>query len=223
MRKYWTTGEITRLERLVRADKTANEIATILGRTPHSIYNQKKQLKICNSFTRNEWTQAEITRLGKLVNARMPVKQIARIMGKTTASINSRKARINLKKPPRLSPKVPLHIAEVIKFKMAGWKLKEIAAVYRCSESQVSDVLCKNGIIWFMRGKPNYETQTYQRWDEIDLARMRRACKRGYTLDEICALFPYRSLKAVRERINQMTRYWDRRYTLDAQAKARML
>ena len=222
MRKYWTTGEITRLERLVRADKTANEIATILGRTPHSIYNQKKQLKICNSFKRNEWTQAEITRLEKLVNSRMPVKQIARIMGKTTASINSRKSRINLKKPPKLSPKVPLHLAEIIKFKMAGWKLKEIAAVYDCTVSLVSSILCDNGFIGFMRGGREYRTETYQRWDEIDLARMRRACKRGYTLDEICALFPYRSLKAVRERINQMTRYWYRRYTLNAQAKARM-
>ena len=91
MRKHWTTGEITRLKRLVRADKTAKEIATTLGRTPHSIENQKSQLGICNSFKRNEWTQAEITHLEKLVNSRMPVKQIARIMGKTVASINSRK------------------------------------------------------------------------------------------------------------------------------------
>ena len=154
------------------------------------------------------WTQAETIRLERLVNSRMPIKKIALLLGKTFAAVQAKKARMNLKKPAKLSPKNPLHVAEVLKFKMAGWKNKDIAEVYECRPALISWVLTQNGFIGFMRAKRNFEAENYERWDEIDLARIRKFCKRKYSLNEIYPLFPNRSIRTIRERVKRITRYW---------------
>jgi DNA-binding CsgD family transcriptional regulator len=45
-RRPWTTGEQKKLDDLVRAGKTAAEIATGLQRTPPAIYSQLHRLDI---------------------------------------------------------------------------------------------------------------------------------------------------------------------------------
>ena len=71
-----------------------------------------------------KWTEAEITQLKQLVDERKTVNQIAIIMGKTPTSINTTKIRYGIRKPMPLSHKNPLHLAEIMKFKMAGWTLE---------------------------------------------------------------------------------------------------
>ena len=104
---------------------------------------------------------------------------------------------------------------------MAGWKLKDIAWVYGCTVLLISNTLKSNGFEKFLKSNRQFDTENYQRWDEIDLARLRKYCKRGYSLELIYEKFPNRSLKAIKNRVKKMTRYWYRKYTLDAIAKAK--
>ena len=153
------------------------------------------------------WTKTEIRQLKRLVNKRKESKEIARILGKTQSAINKAKTRYGIYKPRVLSPNNPLHLAEIIKFKMAGWTLERIAEAYGCTTSPVSNILIQNSMSGFMRQKPNY-TKPFESWGEYEMVKLRRYCKKGYSLDRICTYFPNRSRKAVQIRILQMTRFW---------------
>ena len=153
------------------------------------------------------WTHAEKTQLKRLVNDRKTAKEIGCILGRTHRSIDRKKRDMGLYKPMMLSPHNPLHVAEVIKFKMAGWTLSEIAAIYKCSPQHVSRVLTLNGMVGFIRNPENPQ-RPYTCWTEYELHRLRKYCKKGYGLERICTYFPNRSHKAVRLRIFKMTRYW---------------
>ena len=166
-----------------------------------------------------EWTEADITQLKRLVNERKTAKEIGRILGRTHRSIDRRKRDMGIYKPMMLSPHNPLHVAEVIKFKMAGWTLSEIAAIYKCSPQHVSRVLTLNGMVGFIRNPANPQ-RPYTYWTEYELHRLRKYCKKGYGLERICTYFPNRSHKAVRMRIFKMTRYW---MTPEQQEERRLL
>ena len=166
-----------------------------------------------------EWTEADITQLKRLVNERKTAKEIGRILGRTHRAIDRRKRDMGLYKPMMLSPHNPLHVAEVIKFKMAGWTLSEIAAIYKCSPQHVSRVLTLNGMVGFIRNPANPQ-RPYTYWTEYELHRLRKYCKKGYGLERICTYFPNRSHKAVRMRIFKMTRYW---MTPEQQEERRLL
>ena len=156
---------------------------------------------------RKRWSPAEKQRLKRLVSERKTAEDIAYILGKTHKSVSTQKERLGISKPMMLSPKNPLHLAEVIKFKMSGWNLKEIAKVYGCSIKKVSRMLTANGMSGFM---PSSRTPENPRctWSEFELNRLRRYCKKKYSFDRICSYFPNRSRLAISVRIYKMTRYW---------------
>ena len=154
-----------------------------------------------------KWTKREIARLKRLVDERKTVVEIARLLGRTDASITSMKEKMGIYRPKPLSPDNPLHVAEVIKFKMAGWSLEAIAKVYRYGVSHVSNMLTMNGIKGFMPGKREF-VKPYHYWSEFELHRLRGYCKREYKFDRICRLFPNRSRRAMIQRIQEMTRFW---------------
>ena len=148
-----------------------------------------------------KWTESERIQLKQLVKERKSAQAISDIMGRSLAAVVNAKKRLGLHKPMTLSPNEHLHIAEIIKFKMAGWNLEQIGKVYGLTESHVSSILVKNGLLW-KRGK------LHQLWSEYELHRLRKYCKKGYNLNRICTYFPNHSRKAVRARIDKMTRYW---------------
>ena len=153
------------------------------------------------------WTKAERTQLKTLVNERKTAKEIGRILGRTHRSIDKAKRDMGIYKPMLLLPDNPLHLAEVIKFKMAGWTLSEIAAIYKCTSQNVSRVLTLNGMVGFMRNRPNPQ-HPYTLWTEYEMYRLRKYCKKGYSLDRICTYFPRRSRESVEIRVRRMTRFW---------------
>ena len=155
-----------------------------------------------------KWTEAEITQLKQLVDERKTVNEIAIIMGKTPTSINSTKVRYGIRKPMLLSHNNPLHLAEVIKFKMAGWTLQEIGKVYGCTDGHVCNMFRKNGMAGFMRisrkpGKP------YNYWSGYELHSLRTYLRGGYSRERIHRHFPNRSANALCIRINHIKR-WDK-------------
>ena len=154
-----------------------------------------------------KWSKREIIRLKRLVDERKPVREIAILLGRTHAGISSMKTKMGIYRPQPLSPGNPLHVAEVIKFKMAGWTLREIAKVYGYGISHVSNMLRMNGMKGFMPAGRKFE-KPYHYWSEFELERLRGYCKREYKFDRICGLFPNRSRRAITQKIQLMTRYW---------------
>ena len=154
-----------------------------------------------------EWTETEKTQLKRLVNERKTVKEIMRIMGRSRGAVDKAKTRYGIYKPMTLSPHNPLHVAEVIKFKMAGWTLEQIGEVYGFTTSHVSQVLTRNGMVGFIPINDQCEKPRHI-WSEYELHRLRKYCKKGYSLDRICTYYPNRTRRAIEVRIQKMTRYW---------------
>ena len=204
--KYWTEADITQLKRLVNKRVKVKEIARFLGKSVNAIEKIKTKHGIYKPMAK-VWTHDEITQLKRLVNERKTVKEIVRIMGRSRSAVDKAKTRYGIYKPMTLSPHNPLHVAEVIKFKMAGWTLEQIGEVYGFTIAHVSQVLTRNGMVGLMpinnqREKPRHI------WSEYELHRLRKYCKKDYSLDRICTYFPNRSRKAIECRIQRMTRFW---------------
>ena len=165
------------------------------------------------------WTEAERTQLKMLVDQRKTDKEIGGILGRTHRGISAAKVKYGIYKPPLLSPDNPLHLATVIKFKMAGWTLSEIAEIYGCTPQHVSRVLVQNGMVGFMRNRPNPQ-YLYAVWTELEIHRLRKLCRKRESLDRICPHFPRRSREAIEIRIRNLTRYW---FTPEEQAERKRL
>ena len=172
--------------------------------------------------TRKEWTDDEVAYLQELVIARRSAKHIARLLGRTYCSVQSKKSSMNMKKPAILSANNPSNVAEIVKFRMAGWKLREIARIFKCDVVLILRILKSSGFDRFIKANRQFETENYRRWDEIDLALMRNYCKKGYSFDFLCAQFPDRSVTAVRYRIQKMTKYWSPKYIIESKAKPKI-
>ena len=155
---------------------------------------------------KKRWTDSEKARLKQLVADRKDSHEIARILKRSQVAVQMAKVRYGYYSPALFSPDNPLHLAEVIKFKMAGWSLERIAEVYGCSQAHISDLLTKNGFRYFARSKR--KSATSQRWHEFDEALLRRLLKRRLSLERIRTHFPNRTPHAVRMKSEKMTRHW---------------
>ncbi len=155
-----------------------------------------------------KWTDIEIARLRQLVDdGNLTIPEIAADLGRAVSGVADKKRRLGLSKPRKFSTYCPKTLAEIIKFKMAGWNLKEIAKVHGLSESRISGILCANGFKHFLWARPQC-TQPFRPWSELELHRLRQCLRKGDSLDYICAFFPFRSRSAIRKRIWKITRYW---------------
>ena len=153
------------------------------------------------------WTDAEITQLKRLVNERKTIAQMAAILGRPAPGVRDKKNRLGLCIPPKLSSDCPKTLAQIIKFKMAGWHTHEVAKVFGSSTPSISRILCDNGFKGVFRAARQKETAC-DKWSEWDLIKLRRYCKKGYGIERICTYFRYRTRAAIRLRIWEMTRYW---------------
>ena len=154
-----------------------------------------------------KWTDIEIARLRQLVDEGKAIAEIAADLGRAVSGVADKKRRLGLCTPRRFSTYCPKTLAEIIKFKMAGWNLEEIAKVHGLNQSRISGILCANGFKHFLWARPQ-RTQPFRPWSELDLHRLRQSLRKGDNLDRICTLFPFRSRGAIRKRAWKMTRYW---------------
>ena len=157
--------------------------------------------------TWTKWTPVEDTVLKQLVSERKKAAEIAKTLGRTADSVNNRKYVLRLQKPQQFPEITPLRVAEIVKFKMAGWRHCDIAKVYGISIAEISRILCENGMKGTMRTFPKYQYPRRQ-WSELGTHRLRECIKKGYSFDRICSYFPHRTPGAVRLKIWKITRYW---------------
>ena len=168
-----------------------------------AIKEGNRHVKRTNNWVK--WTGIEITRLKQLVDDGMTVTEIAADLGRSFGGVSDKKRRLGLcTQLPKLSWSDPKLLAEIIKFKMAGWLQADIAKVYDVSEMSITHMLCENGFGGFLRNSPTEQ----HRWSEFELHGLRKYLRKGYSFERICTYFPRRTSGAVRYRIWKMTRYW---------------
>ena len=152
------------------------------------------------------WTNIEIARLKQLVDdGNLTTAEIAADLGRPVAGVTDKKLRLGLCTQHRkLSWSDPRLLAEIIKFKMLGWRHADIAKAYDVHEMCISHMLRRHGFGGFRRAT----STEHRRWSEFELAGLRKYVKKDYSFERICAYFPRRTPEAVKYRIWQMTRFW---------------
>ena len=148
----WASVDKQFLMKLVDMGKTHKGIADIFGCSQSAVSRKLQRLGI---RAERYWTPEAEAELKQLISEMKTTAEIAKILGRTNYAVNNKRVVLGIDAPAKLSAKNPLHLAEVIKFRMAGWKLSEIAEVYGVDPSCVSYVLRKNGFkgFWWVRKK----------------------------------------------------------------------
>ena len=200
----WASVDNQFLMKLVDMGKTHAEIANIFGCSQSTVSRRLQRLGIC---AKRYWTPAEEAKLKQLISEKKKTPQIAKILGRTEYAVNNKRISLGIDAPVKLSTKNPLHLAEIIKFRMAGWTLERIAEVYEVDTASVSDVLCQNGFKgrWWVRKK---HTKKREIWSEVELALLLKYFKKELSLEEIQLELPHRSIAALRKKRTEITRYW---------------
>ena len=164
---------------------------------------KKSRRKRCSP---RRWTAQENEVLKQLVGEGKGVPHIARVLDRTERSVYCRKYALGLHRCSttyKFSPRNPLLLAQIIKFKMAGWKLKDIAKVFGGDAGDISYVLCENGFKGFMWQRST-KRENYRFWTETEVELLRIYLQKGMAVDEIQKKLPERSLSAIRRKAKQM-------------------
>lgn len=154
------------------------------------------------------WTAIEVNLLKQYCGERKSVKEIANLLKRPYTGVTDKKSRLGITKPNRLSSSDPKLIAQLIKFRLAGWAVYEIAEVFDVTQSNISTILISNGFKRVFPHASRKRVSSCEKWDELDTHLLRKYLRKGYSIDRLCRYFPYRSEVAVRGKIKKLTRYW---------------
>ena len=162
-----------------------------------------------------KWTSLEIKRLTQLVHAGKTNRQIAEVLERSINSIVGQRRRLRLiTKPHKLNHRDPKLIAQIIKFRMAGWQSKEVAEIFGVKRHSIAKITQRAGLSKRLPFKRPFKKQWLQ-WTDIEMARLRKLCGHFHMLgfkdkhySQIARHFPNRTRSAVRQRANAMMRYW---------------
>lgn len=199
----WTPERIEILKKGVDAEKSDTEIATELGIAPHQV--QKYRKNVLKIDYRKMWTPEDITTLKKYIADGVPLEDIAIRMNRTLGSVQRRKEKLFLRyEPVTLSKHCPKTVAQLLKFKMAGWTHERIAEVFGLKQGgQISHVLIANG---YHRFCGVVGEKTWVRWTAPEVETLRDCIEKEMSQQEIQSLLPNRSLPAIRKKIRQLRR-----------------
>ena len=161
------------------------------------------------------WTDLEIRHLKQLIAEGKTNREIAAILERSFYSITSQRQRQRLvTQPKKMDWRDPILIAQIVKFRMAGWQTKDIAKAFDVGHHTITKMLCKTGLSKCVFRKRRL-TKPYLFWTEIEMARLRKICGHFHMLgfteqrwEHLARHFPNRTKGAVRQRANAMMRYW---------------
>lgn len=155
-----------------------------------------------------KWTPQEDARLKQLLSESRTLKEIGRILNRSEVGVQRRKECLGLKRiPVKFSRHDPADIAQLVKFKMAGWTHERIGNVFGTKTSYISNLLTVNGFKRFCEVRPD-RSGSCPRWTELELNTLRKCLQRKTSLLEIYRKLPRRSRHAIRQQSRKMTRYW---------------
>ena len=204
--KSWTNKELQHLRVLVASGKSDKEIARLLGRSQQAVFYQRKYT--LGIHIRQRWTDAEDARLRRLLTTtELALSEIVTQLNRTKGSIERRKEKLGIHRVPfKLDKLNPVHVAQVIKFKMAGWTQKQIADAFGLKNpSQISNVLRSHGFHKFCVcvGKKKMKA-----WSEVELHLLRKYLRKGMPLTVIYRELPHRSPSSIAAKACKITKYW---------------
>ena len=155
------------------------------------------------------WTDAELKELARYLDEGMTTAEIAKRLGRNERAIWDKKYFLRMFKRCKFSPNDPRTVAQVVKFRMLGWQLKDIATVFEVYLQEVWMLLNANGFTGRWKNDQSHrQGETLKRWNEIEIARLRECLKRDDPFKEICRNLPNRSEKAVKHKSAEITRFW---------------
>ena len=217
-RKAWSTAETQTLKTLAAQGLTPEAIAEKMNRSHQTIRRKAKYFGIafCHPGKREYWTAADIEKLRVCTEKGMLDSEIANALGRSATAVEHKRTKMNLRKPYKTSIFEPDTLAQVIKFKMAGWSHERIGKAFGVGVARISNILLRYefyrfGDCWY---HPHGRQIKY--WTEIEIHRLRKLCKRhykkGFTERDwryIAYQFPNRTLHAVQKKACRLMRYWE--------------
>ena len=158
---------------------------------------------------KNSWTPEEDQLLKKCVSEGMISKEIAPLLpNRSFHAITSRRASLKLKRPSVVFPKSdPATVAQIVKFRMAGWRLVDIERVTGVTPERLCKLVCDAGI----RGlRPVHRKHAKRKppWTELELVSLRRCLQRKMPMALLRYEFPNRTEFAIKKKASEMKRYW---------------
>lgn len=205
--RRWNDQEDTLLKKLSLQNMSDMEIAKVMDRSKNAILQRRKY--VLGIDIRVRWTAAEDARLAQLlISTDKTLSEIGKLLNRSEHAVGRRKERLGLKEARgKLCKNNALDIAQLIKFKMAGWTHEAIAKVFQTHPSYISNLLTANGFMYFCSNTQNAR-KAYSDWTEFETHRLRKGLKLGISLYEIYLQFPDRSRNEIHFKIREITRYW---------------
>lgn len=153
------------------------------------------------------WTEIEINQMTQMVEQGKTKVEIAKVLDRSYASTKIKSLELGLKSDC-LDTSDPILIAQLVKFRLAGWSCAKIGLAFGKTQGSISRALSVNGFKRVFKSVKYKYRSTGVKWNELDTHLLRKYCRKGYSLDRICAYFPGRTRIAVREKIRKVTQYW---------------
>ena len=126
---------------------------------------------------RKKWTHGEDLELKRYVSlGGYTSAEIAEKLRRSKSSVDARKHKLGLA-DIKLSAKNPADVAQILKFRLAGWTQEKIGKVFGVTHAYISLVLHENGFRHFCNNYPKHKRYKNS-WTDIELsaaAKMSRA------------------------------------------------
>lgn len=206
--RKWTTHEDSLLRKLsLQENLSDTEISKVMDRSKNAILQRRKS--VLGIDIRVHWTPQEDARLKELLtDTDKTLAEIGKLLNRSEHAVGRRKERLGLKDARgKFCKNDPKDIAQLVKFKMAGWTHEAIAKIFDTHPSYISNLLTANGFMHFCSAFENFQKK-YSQWTELEVHHLRKCLKRGVSLQHIYFAFPHRSKNAIHFKIRQITRYW---------------
>lgn len=162
-----------------------------------------------NETKHRRWTPAEDMELKRYFSFGCYTSaEIAEKLGRKKSAIDARKNKLGLTRT-KVSAQNPSDVAQILKFRLAGWTQKEIGKVFGVTHAYISEILRVNGFHRFCCHTPKKGRRNKMAWTEVELSILRKYLLREFTTAEIQQKWlPHRSLHAIYQKRAEMTRHW---------------
>ena len=156
---------------------------------------------------RKEWTPGEDLELKRYVSlGGYTSAEIAEKLGRSKGSVDARKHKLGLA-IIKVPAKDPATVAQILKFRLAGWTQEKIGKVFGVTHAHISFVLGVNGFRGFCRNYPKHKRYNNS-WTDSELSLLRKCLAQGYTTVEIQAkALPHRSCHSINKMRSDMKRW----------------
>ena len=157
---------------------------------------------------KNSWTPEEDDIIRKAVADGKRNQDITPLLPhRTPVAVIRRRANLKLGKPLGIfSQNDPATVAQIVKFRLAGWRVKDIEKATGVCRTRLSFLLSRQGIrLPLVLREPNPRKT---RWTALETARLRRCLQHKEPLSLIYEKFPHRTPNAIKKKVYHITRYW---------------